>query len=145
PNMGTSKTRKRGSDNRSGQARHKRILYLPMARSAADEITLPCRLSLEAIRQGRADSRCAHCVAQAVLLSGFLTQAGHGLLDSAVLNGAEREISTLLDHGRSTGEWRFPEALVDVLTEIINEYDRQLRETRLQAVLDASDRLERLI
>ena len=35
-----------------------------------------------------------------------------------------------------------PEPLVECLIAAVNEYDRQLRETRLQAVIDASRKLD---
>jgi hypothetical protein len=143
--MGSSKTRKKCSENRSKQARHKRILYLPMARAAADDLTLHSRLALESIRQGRGGSQGAHCMAQAVLLTGQLTKAGHGQLDVAQLDDVEREVLNMLVHGAATGEWIFPDSLIAVLTVVVNEYDRLLRDTRLQAVVEATDRLDRII
>jgi hypothetical protein len=143
--MGSSKTRKKGSENRSKQARHKRILYLPMARAAANDLTLHCRLALESIRQGRGDSQRAHCMAQAVFLTGQLTKAGHGHLDVAQIDDVEREVLNLLVHGRATGEWIFRDSLIATLTIVANEYDRLLCETRLQAVIEATDRIDRII
>lgn len=142
--MSTSKIRKKSPD-RSKQARHNRKLYLPMERAAANDIMLHCRLALETIRQGRGDKENAYCIAQAVLLTRHLTLAGYGRLDSTHLENVEHELWALLDHGRDTGNWVFADSVIEDLTTVVNEYDRLLRETRLQAVVDASEWLDRVI
>ncbi|MDN7176981.1 hypothetical protein M0D69_02890 [Caballeronia sp. SEWSISQ10-4 2] len=103
------------------------------------------RLALETIRSGAGDRASAHCMAQVTLLTGFLTQAGHGLLETKFLDSVERQVSDPLNHGRDSGEWLFPKPLVEALTVVVNEHDRQLRETRLQAIVEASQRLDKLI
>ena len=44
----------------------------------------------------------------------------------------------------NTGTWNVPEALIDGLTAVINEYDRQMCITRMEIVVRASDHLYRL-
>ena len=112
-----------------------------MDRSSVNEISLQFRLALETIRHGTGNRASAHCLAQVTLLTGFLTQAGHGLLETKFLDSVEHQVSDLLDHGRDSGEWLFPQPLIEALTVIVNEHDRELRETRLQAIVEASHRL----
>jgi hypothetical protein len=143
--MATSKKRNKGTSNLGQKSRHRKALFLPMDTAAVSDISLQFRLALETIRQGHGDRASAHCMAQVVLLAGFLTEAGHGALEKEFLHSIERQISSLLDHGRDSGEWVFPVALVEELTIVVNEHDRQLRETRLQAIVEASQRLDKLI
>ena len=57
-------------------------------------------------------------------------------------DSALESLSAVLETGKETGVWQFPPQLVDALKIIVNEYDRQLRETRLEIIADAVDRLE---
>lgn len=143
--MATSKKRKKGIARRGSKSSHQKALFLPMDRSTVGEISLHVRLVLETIRQGRGDRASAHCMAQVTLLTGFLTQAGHGELEAGFLDNVELQVSALLDTGRDSGEWFFPGSLIDSLTVVVNEHDRQLRETRLQAIVEANNRLDKLI
>lgn len=129
----------------SAKSRHLKALFLPMDQSSVNQISLQFRLALETIRHGVGNRASAHCMAQVTLLTGFLTQAGHGLLETQFLDSVERQVSDLLNHGRDSGEWFFPPHLVEALTVVVNEHDRQLRETRLQAIVEASRRLDKLI
>ncbi|CAN7772592.1 Fis family transcriptional regulator [Caballeronia sp. LjRoot31] len=142
--MATSKKRKKEKPM-PAMSRHLKALFLPMDQSSVNQISLQFRLALETIRHGAGNRASAHCLAQVTLLTGFLTQAGHGLLEIKFLDSVERQVSDLLDHGRDSGEWLFPQPLVEALTVIVNEHDRQLRETRLQAIVEASRRLDKLI
>ena len=54
-------------------------------------------------------------------------------------------MSAVLETGKETGAWQVPSQLVDDLKIVVNEYDRQLRETRLEIVAGAVDRLELLL
>jgi hypothetical protein len=82
-------------------------------------------------------------MAQPFLLTGYLTAAGHGELKVSFLDNVQGALLALLDRGRDTGNWRVSEPLVDDLTVVVNEHDRQLLETRLQAIVEASERLNR--
>ena len=84
-------------------------------------------------------------MAQTLLLTGYLTAAGHGELNVSFLDDVEHALAALLDRGRDTGDWQASESLVDKLTVVVNEHDRQLLETRLQAIVEASERLNRTI
>jgi hypothetical protein len=84
-------------------------------------------------------------MARTAWLAGLIAEAGHGVLDTPFFDRALESMSTVLEAGKTTGIWQVPPQLVDDLKIIINEYDRQLRETRLEVIADAVDRLERLL
>jgi hypothetical protein len=44
-----------------------------------------------------------------------------------------------------TGVWNIPESLIEGLTAVVNEYDRQLCVTRMEIVVRASDHLGKLV
>ncbi|RZF26082.1 Fis family transcriptional regulator [Paraburkholderia sp. UYCP14C] len=140
-----NRTDKRGS-RRSGlakQSRHKKALFLPMDRGTANELVLPVRIAFERIRHGKVDRDAAVCMAEILLLTGFLTESGFGLLDVAFLDGVEKRLLTELNR-EGLGEWKFAAALVDELGVVVNEYDRLVRETRLHAIVEANESLSRL-
>jgi hypothetical protein len=142
--MATSSSNRKQS-NAPVRSRNGKALYLPMDRAAADAICLPIRLALEAIRQKRADQRAANYMAQVILLTRFLTKAGHGGLDIALLAESEAQLSDLLTRGKASNDWTFSESLIEHLTIIVNEHDRQIRECRLKAIVNASNAVDRLI
>ncbi|MDN8068997.1 MULTISPECIES: Fis family transcriptional regulator [Burkholderia cepacia complex] len=129
----------------SAQARRAKALFLPMSRADADRVILQHRTVLEAVRAGYADAGLARRLFTTILLTRYLTEEGHGLLDLGLLDEAEQMLTTALDNGEERGDWNFQPALIDLLSLIVNEHDRQLRETRLQAIVRASERLDRLI
>jgi hypothetical protein len=126
------------------QTRHTKALYLPMERSAADHLVLRVRIALESIRRGHADSDSIVCLAEVVLLAGFLTEAGHGRLDQSVLDETEKHLLAVLDNPDSAKRLGIQPELLDTLITIVNEYDRILRESRLLAIVEANDCLKRL-
>jgi hypothetical protein len=137
----------KGNSRPSGlakQSRHKKALFLPMGRGEANGLILPVRIALERIRQGKPDRDAAVCMAEIVLLTGFLTMGGFGRLDTALLDDVEKRLLTELDQGGAGGEWKFAPELVDALVVVVNEYDRLIRETRLQAIVEANDRFARM-
>jgi hypothetical protein len=136
-----------GSSRPSGlakQSRHKKALFLPMDRATADELVLPVRIAFERIRSGRPDRDAVVCMAQTLLLVGFLTEAGFGLLDTARLDAIEKRLLTELNRRGDGVEWDFDGDLVDELALVVNEFDRLLRETRLQAIVEANESFARL-
>lgn len=136
-------TKKRKTANRP--RKNSKMQFLPMPRRDSDAMCLQSRLAFEAMRGRRAASSEVKTVAQAVLLTSFITEAGHGLLELSFVKEVERGILALLDHGAASGDWTVPEELLDLLPSVINEHDRQLREVRLGVVATAVERLERMI
>ncbi|RQH07124.1 hypothetical protein [Paraburkholderia dinghuensis] len=126
------------------QSRHNKALYLSMERSTTDSLVLPVRVALESVRRGHVERDAVVCLSEIVLLTGFLTQAGHGKLEQYVLDGAGRGQLPVLDAGEFQTSHELGPNTIEALTLIVNEYDRLLRETRLLAILDANERFERL-
>jgi hypothetical protein len=125
--------------------RNTKAHLLPMPGRDADAMALHIRLALEAVKRGQAGRHEATLLAQSVLVTGFLTEAGYGCLDMAFIRQAEEDMLALLDHGERTGRWTMPGALITPVTQVINEHDRQLREVRFGALVDANRRLDLLI
>lgn len=121
------------------------MLYLPMPRADADVMMLRSRVALEAVRSGRADGASTRRLASVLLLTRFLTEAGHGRLAVAELDEAENALVEVFTIGNETDVWSFSKAAIDALTLVVNEHDRQLLETRLEAVAAATARLNHLI
>ncbi|WP_125483063.1 Fis family transcriptional regulator [Caballeronia choica] len=120
-------------------------LLLPMPRHDSDAMSLRSRLAFEAMRAQRATARDVRHVAQAVLLTGFMTEAGHGLLELPFIEEVEKEVLALLDQGKTADDWKVPETLLERLPSVINEHDRQFREVRLGVVKAACERLDRMV
>ncbi|WP_321799864.1 Fis family transcriptional regulator [Caballeronia sp. J97] len=130
---------------KASRDRNAKIYWLPMPRGEADKVILQCRVALESIRNERAGLTEVQSIAQAVLLTGLLTESGFGKLDAALLDEVEGEMLGLLDRGLSTGDWRLPAAATSRLIAVINEHDRQLREVRLSAVIECNEHLGRFL
>ena len=137
--------KKTRSKRLSTASRQKKALFLPLDVVSANELSLQFRLALESIRRGRGDKITMNRIASVVLLTRFLTEAGHGQLDNGVLADVEKQVSAALNRGRETGEWNCSDELAELLTIVVNEHDRQLRQTKLRDVVEASERLDRLI
>lgn len=108
-------------------------------------MSLRSRLAFEAMRSQRPTAADVLNVAQTVLLTSFVTEAGHGLLDVSFIQEVEEEVLALLDRGKATDDWFVSGALVERLSSVINEHDRQLREVRLGVVKAACERLDRMV
>jgi hypothetical protein len=124
-------------------SRRAKALQLPMPRRDADALALQYRLALQAVRDGRAGRREAVAMAHVVLFTLFLSEDGQALLDLKDIREVEGALAEVLNHGELTGVWRFPSTLLEALTQIVNEHDRQLREVRLSYIAAATHRLEK--
>ena len=120
-------------------------LLLPMPRPEADAWCLQSRLALEAVRTQRAAEQDASVLAKTVLLTRFLTESGHGRLDLSFVRQIEEAVLAILGAEEETGGRIFSESLVESLTSIVNEHDRQLREVRFAEIVAATDRLDRML
>jgi hypothetical protein len=129
----------------STTSRQNKALFLPLNAASVNELSLQFRLALESVRRGYGDQASMNRVASVVLLTSFLTEAGHGELDSAFLAHVEKQVSESLDRGRDSGEWNCSEQLCELLKTVVNEHDRQLRQIRLKDIIAASERLDRMI
>lgn len=71
-----------------------------MPREDADALCLQSRLALEAVRGQRAARHETIVLAQTVLLTSFLTESGHGLLDLPFVRQVEEAVLAILDAGK---------------------------------------------
>ncbi len=141
-----SQSRKRKSHTPKGiQGRRQKALFLPMPREDAERLMLRTRMTLERVRNGEADRVLLNSLAQVVLFANFVTVAGYGTLERSFVDGVEHQLGLVLLTADQTGEWHIPPQLVEALTQIVNEYDRQLRETRLEVIANATEQLDRLM
>lgn len=116
-----------------------------MPRRQSSDLALRARIALERLRNGEADRSLINLVSQVTIIAGFITRAGHGKLDIADIERVERELGAVLVEADRTGTWDAPERLIEGLTAVINEYDRQLCVTRMEVIARASDHLGKLV
>lgn len=115
-----------------------------MPRREASDLALRARIALERLRTGEADRPLINLVSQVVIVAGFITRTGHGKLDIGEIESVERGLGEVLAEADRVGAWNVPESLIDGLTAVVNEYDRQLCVTRMEIVVRASDHLGNL-
>lgn len=139
PDMPSKKNSR--STLRPGAGMHAKSLFLPMPHKEATDLALRARIALERLRNGEADRPLINLVSQVVIIAGFITRAGHGKLDIGEIERVERGLGDVLAEADSSGMWNVPELLVEGLTTVINEYDRQLCVTRMEIIVRASDHL----
>lgn len=124
---------------------HAKSLFLPMPLSEASDLALRARIALERLRNGEADRSLINLVSQVVIIASFITRAGHGKLDIGEMERVEHGLGEVLNEADRSEIWNVPEALIDGLTAVVNEYDRQLCATRMEIVVRASDHLGKLV
>lgn len=116
-----------------------------MPRKESSDLALRARIALERLRSGEADRSLVNLLSQVIIITSFITRAGHGQLDIAEIEPVERGLEEVLSQADRTGVWNVPESLTDGLTAVVNEYDRALSVTRMEIVLKASDYLGKLV
>ncbi len=132
------------SSNLGKLSRHRKALFLPMDLRSVAQLMLPTRLALEVFRSGYAEPQSAFGLMQCTVLTRLITQAGFGLLEEEWLEGTEADLLRVITRQQETGGWEFEAELIDRLVQVVNEHDRQLRETRLQVVVEASEAFDRM-
>ena len=120
---------------------HAKSLFLPMPWKEATGLVLRARIALERLRKGDGDRSLLNLVSQIIIITSFITRAGHGRLDIGEIERVERGLGEVLTVADRTGVWNVPESLIEGLTAVVNEYDRQLCVTRMEIVVRASDHL----
>lgn len=125
--------------------RRSKALFLPIGPAKADAVIMVYRVALEAVRAGHGDGKLLRRLYTMVLLTRYITEAGHGELELPMLEAGENALVEICERGDASGEWAVDASTMGLLSCIVNEHDRQMRETRLQVLIDASNRLDRLI
>jgi hypothetical protein len=123
-------------------ARHKKVLYLPLDRDSVAQVAVQVRMALEVARVGQGNAATLRCLAQAVALTGLIAAAGYGELADETLCATEAALCSVLASGNLSG-WGLDARELSTTTDVINEHDRQLRETRLDVVVRAFAKIER--
>lgn len=141
--MPVSKKRKKPASSKLSPSRNKK-LYLLLPKVEADELCLQARLAFEAVRRGTGDRSAALNMSAIALMCENLTAGGNGLLPLPFLSQVREGAFEALDDGDASG-WQFSPTLVEGLLRVVNEYDRQIRETRLHAIIEASNKVNRFL
>ncbi|PVX85689.1 hypothetical protein C7402_103266 [Paraburkholderia unamae] len=116
-----------------------------MARKESTDLALRARIAVERLRNGEADRPLLNLVSQIIIIASFITRAGHGELDIGEIERVERDLDEVLNDADRIGVWTVPQSLIEGLTAVVNEYDRQLCVTRMEIVVRASDHLGKLV
>ncbi|MEM5426762.1 hypothetical protein [Paraburkholderia ferrariae] len=135
---------KNRSPRRPSTSAHAKTLFLPMPRKESSDLALRARIALERLRSGEADRSLVNLLSQVIIITSFITRAGHGKLEIGEIERVEHGLGDVLVQADRTGAWTVPESLIDGLTAVVNEYDRQLCVTRMEIVVRASDYLGKL-
>jgi len=126
------------------QARHKKRLFLPMDTADSDKLALRFHMALSLAAQGRAEASDARCLAEAVMMAALISDIEMSQIDDADLAVSEDCLRRRLVRVEFPG-WRLCENEERSLRSVINDYDRQLHQTRLQNLVKATERFERLL
>jgi hypothetical protein len=116
-----------------------------MPRKEASDLVLRARIALERLRNGEADRSLINLVSQIIIIVSFITRAGHGKLDIRDVERVERDLGEVLLAVERTATWTVPDTLIEDLTTVVNEYDRQICVTRMEIVARASNHLGKLV
>lgn len=136
-----SKTQAKGGLTKT--ARQNPLLYLALDTASADRISIKFHAALEVARRGSADVVTARSLSHAVLLVDLIADTEGGNVSRETLDQAEAGLAELIKKGHESDDWTFPENLLSIVTNLVNEHDRQLRECRMSVIVAATERLER--
>ncbi|MEX3614748.1 MAG: hypothetical protein VB141_13570 [Burkholderia gladioli] len=124
-------------------ARQNPLLYLPLDTASADRISIKFHAALEVARRGSADVATARSLAHAALLVDLIADSERSDISRETLDLAKAGLAELIKKGHESDDWMFPDDLLSIITDLVNEHDRQLRECRMSVIVAATERLER--
>jgi hypothetical protein len=108
----------------AARARKSRTLLLPMPLATCDDLALRVHIALDAMRRGSGNVHAEQTLTQAMILTGFLAEAGYGEATFEQMRQAEADVSAAFDRGRGTGEWSLDDEAVDRwFAVIVSTYD----------------------
>jgi hypothetical protein len=93
-------------------------------------------------RAGHGDRTPASALAYATIVTDFLSMAGGGSIDRTAMLTPRTGLAETMERGLQSDEWIFPENLLTVLGTVLNENHRQLREERMAAIVEVTEKLE---
>ncbi|MGA7778240.1 MAG: hypothetical protein WCA85_11085 [Paraburkholderia sp.] len=77
------------------------------------------------------------------MLVDLIADTEPGNVSRETLGLAKAGLAALIKKGHESEDWSFPEDLLSIITDLVNEHDRQLRECRMSAIVAATEHLER--
>ncbi|CAN7703519.1 hypothetical protein [Caballeronia sp. LjRoot31] len=133
--------------NRSAQAtrvRLSKMQLLPMPRAEADTLSLHAHCALQALRDGTGWMAGTQSLAEVLILTAYVTEAGYGHITREAWLQGEIAINAAFAQGQATGVWKLDDASCQQLAGIVCVHDAQLHNAPLGVLAAASERLERL-
>jgi len=107
-------------------------------------LSLQYHCAIEALRCGKGYPEGAKALAEMILLTSFLADAGRGVLPLERLIAGQRAIAESVERGKSSGDWHIDESQFASLAAIAELHDAQLRKASLREWSVAADKLERV-
>ena len=133
--------------NRNAQAtrvRLSKMQLLPMPRSEADTLSLHAHCALQALRDGTGWMAGTQSLAEALILTAYIAEAGYGQITREAWVQSEIAISAAFAQGHATGVWKLDDASCEQIASVVCVHDAQLHTAPLGVLATASERLERL-
>jgi hypothetical protein len=124
--------------------RASKAMLLPLPKVDATILSLQFHCAIEALRCGRGYPEGAQALAEMVLLTSFLADAGRGVLPLDQLNAGQAALERSVARGKLSGNWHFDEFEFESLAAIAELHDAQLRKAPLRDWACAFDQLERV-
>lgn len=109
----------------------------------AVQLVLRTRVVLERVRAGESERALIGHLLEITAITGFITQAGYGKLDVALVHDVRRDLAHVLACFDEAGRRGIDDSLIDRITSVVNEYDRMVGAVRLEVLMRACDHLER--
>ena len=133
--------------DRSAQAtrvRLSKMQLLPMPRSEADTLSLHAHCALQALRDGTGWMAGTQSLAEVLILTAYVAEAGYGQITREAWLESESAINAAFAQGHATGVWKLDEESCEQLASVVCVHDAQLHSAPLGVLAAASERLERL-
>jgi hypothetical protein len=119
-------------------------MLLPLPKVDATILSLQFHCAIEALRCGKGYPQGALALAEMLLLSSFLANAGRGALPPERLIAAQRAIEQSMERGKLSGDWHIDECEFESLAAISELHDMQLRKASLREWAAAFNHLKHL-
>jgi hypothetical protein len=125
-------------------ARASKAMLLPLPKAEVISLSLQYHCAIEALHCGKGYPEGAQALAEMILLTSFLADAGRGMLPLERLAAGQMAIAQLFGRGKSSGDWHIDESEFASLAAIAELHDAQLRKASLKEWSVAADKLERV-
>lgn len=113
--------------------------------SQQTDLGVALRVSVEALRTGKADETAFHTIAAAVNVSLVLAERGTGAEHSAIIRDAQEGLIRLWRRGKKTGRWVMDGAGLQATMQAIELHEAQLAAVTRKEAADAMREVKRRI